>query len=63
MKTELEAEFKKVAELRTISSLTHPTRLTRESVQAKIDTGEYREHGLTMQTVELFEENRQKGAM
>lgn len=43
--------------MKTITSLTHPTQLTKESVHSKIGTGNYLKHTFTKDTVNFFEEN------
>ena len=41
----MEKDFKTVAELMTISSAIHPTKLTKQLVHQKLESGEYRVHG------------------
>lgn len=57
MKTRLDKEFTLVAELRTISSMIHPTKLTKQLLHFKRDSGEYKNHGQSTQCIALFKEN------
>ena len=57
MRTQLEKEFKMVAELMTISSAIHPTKLTKQLVHQKLEGGEYRNHGQNQIHITQFNEN------
>ena len=52
-----------VAELKTIASMTHPTKLTKEEVQLKLESGIYTKHGITLSCIQAFETNVQDAVL
>lgn len=54
LKTQLEKDVKVVAELKTISQAIHPTKLSKQLVHQKLESGEYKNHSQNQACVVKF---------